>query len=51
VDRIKECQAKLEDFFTTRKDPLLEKLGNEKTIDNVEADIKSGLTEFKGSWK
>ena len=25
VDRIKECQAKLEDYFTTRKEPLLEK--------------------------
>ena len=51
VDRIRECQAKMEDFFTTRKEPLLEKIGNEKTIENVEGDIKSSLEDFKGSWK
>jgi F-type H+-transporting ATPase subunit alpha len=51
VDRIRECQAKLEEYFTTRKDPLLTKLGNEKNLDNVEADIKSSLADFKSSWK
>jgi F-type H+-transporting ATPase subunit alpha len=51
VDRIRECQAKLEEYLTTRKEPLLEKLGNEKSIDNVEADIKASLEDFKASWK
>ncbi len=51
VDRIKECQAKLEEYFTNRKSAVLDKLANEKTLDNVEADIKSALEDFKSSWK
>jgi F-type H+-transporting ATPase subunit alpha len=51
VDRVKEFQARLEDYFSTRKEPLLEKIGNEKTLDNTEADIKAALDEFKASWK
>ncbi|HEX2750331.1 MAG TPA: F0F1 ATP synthase subunit alpha [Verrucomicrobiales bacterium] len=51
VDRIRECQAKLEEYLSTRKEPLLEKLGNEKTIENVEAEIKSSLDDFKSNWK
>ncbi|MBL9142267.1 MAG: F0F1 ATP synthase subunit alpha [Verrucomicrobiaceae bacterium] len=51
VDRIKECQAKLEEYLTNRKAPLLEQLGNEKAIDKCEGDIKSALDDFKSSWK
>ena len=51
VERIKECQAKLEDYMTTRKAAMLEKLANEKTLDNVEADLKTALEDFKASWK
>jgi F-type H+-transporting ATPase subunit alpha len=51
VERVRECQAKLEDYLNTRKEPLLEKLGNEKVLDNVEADIKSALDDFKTNWK
>jgi F-type H+-transporting ATPase subunit alpha len=51
VDRVKDFQAKLEDYLNTRKEALLEKLGNEKALDNVEADIKSAIEDFKGSWK
>jgi len=51
VDRIRECQAKLEEFLTTRKEPLLEKLGNEKVLDNVEPEIKTAISDFKASWK
>ncbi len=51
VDRIRECQAKLEDYLTTRKEAMLEKLANEKTLDNVEGDIKTALEDFKSSWK
>jgi len=51
VDRVKEFQAKLEEYLSTRKEPLLEKLGNEKSLDNTEADIKAALDDFKASWK
>ncbi len=51
VDRVKEFQAKLEEYLTTRKSELMDQLANEKTLDNVEADIKSALDDFKASWK
>jgi F-type H+-transporting ATPase subunit alpha len=51
VDRIKECQGKLEDYLTTRKAAMLDKLANEKTLDNVEDDMKAALADFKASWK
>ncbi|MCA1962754.1 MAG: F0F1 ATP synthase subunit alpha [Prosthecobacter sp.] len=51
VDRVKEFQTKLETYLEERKSALLEKLGNEKTLDNVEADIKTALDDFKSSWK
>ncbi|MGI8601557.1 MAG: F0F1 ATP synthase subunit alpha [Verrucomicrobiales bacterium] len=51
VDRIREAQAKMEDYLETRKEALMERLANEKTLDNVEADLKSALADFKGSWK
>ncbi len=51
VDRVKEFQGKLEDYLKTRKEALLEKLGNDKTLDGVEPDIKTAIEDFKGSWK
>jgi F-type H+/Na+-transporting ATPase subunit alpha len=52
VDRIKECQAKLEDYLTTRKESVLEKVRNEKAIsDTIEAELKAALEDFKASWK
>ena len=51
VDRVKEFQAKLEDYLTTRKSELMDQLANEKTLDNVEAGLKSALDDFKTSWK
>ncbi|MBL9116545.1 MAG: F0F1 ATP synthase subunit alpha [Verrucomicrobiaceae bacterium] len=51
VDRIKECQTKLEDYLGTRKAALLEQLGNEKAIDKCEDEIKAALEDFKSSWK
>ena len=51
VDRIRECQTKLEEYLSTRKEALMEKLGNEKALDNVEADLKQALEDFKASWK
>ncbi len=51
VDRIKECQDKLEEYLANRKGALLEQLANEKAIDKIEEDIKSALADFKSSWK
>ncbi|WP_395746925.1 F0F1 ATP synthase subunit alpha [Prosthecobacter sp.] len=51
VDRVKEFQAKLEEYLTTRKSELMDQLANEKTLDNVEAGLKSALDDFKASWK
>jgi F-type H+-transporting ATPase subunit alpha len=51
VDRIKECQGKLEEYFTTRKEPLLDKIANEKALDNVVDELKQAITDFKTSWK
>ncbi|MEI6534215.1 MAG: F0F1 ATP synthase subunit alpha, partial [Verrucomicrobiaceae bacterium] len=51
VDRVREFQGKLEEFLSTRKEALMDKLGNEKALDNVEADLKTALDDFKTSWK
>ncbi len=51
VDRIKEAQAKLEEYLTTRKEPLLERIANEKALDGVESDLKTALDDFKATWK
>jgi F-type H+-transporting ATPase subunit alpha len=51
VDRVKEFQAKLEDYLTTRKAELMQQLANEKTLDKVEDGLKSVLDDFKASWK
>ena len=51
VDRIREAQTALESYLETRKEALLEKIGNEKSLDNTEADLKSALDDFKASWK
>ena len=51
VDRIKDCQLKMEEYFTNRKEALLDKIGNEKSLDNTVEDLKSALGDFKASWK
>lgn len=51
VDRVKEFQSKLETYLTERKSSLIDQLGNEKALDNVEGDIKTALEDFKSAWK
>ncbi len=52
VDKIKDFQAKLTDFLTTRKTALMEKIRNEKAIgDAVAAELKAALGEFKASYR
>ena len=52
VDRIKECQAALEEFMTTRKADFLQQIADEKALtDGVVSGLKTALEDFKGSWK
>ena len=54
VDRVRECQARMGEFFTTRKADLLQKIADEKPDlkkDKATVDaIKSALEEFKSTW-
>ena len=50
--KIKDFQAKLTDFLTTRKADLLTKIRNEKAVsDAVAADLKAAVTEFKQTYR
>jgi F-type H+/Na+-transporting ATPase subunit alpha len=52
VDRIKDYQAKLTDFLTTRKAGLLQKIAHEKALsDALTAELKAAADEFKQTWK
>src|SRR5258706_2973962 len=52
VDRIKEFQAKLTDFLSTRKAELLTKLSKEKTLSAAfTAEIKATTDQFKETWR
>ena len=52
VERVKEFQNKLTEYFTTRKGELLAKLGEEKALsDALRAELKVVADEFKQTWK
>ena len=52
VERIKEFQASLTEFLTTRKADLLKRIGVEKTIgDALKAELKAAADQFKQGWK
>jgi F-type H+-transporting ATPase subunit alpha len=52
VDKIKDFQAKLVDFISTRRADLLTKIRNEKAIsDVIGAELKAAVTEFKQSYR
>jgi F-type H+/Na+-transporting ATPase subunit alpha len=51
VDRVRECQAKMEEFLTTRKEALLQAIYDKKSLDGTEADLKQAIEDFKSSWK
>jgi F-type H+-transporting ATPase subunit alpha len=51
VDKIKDFQAKLMDFLTTRRADLLKKIRAEKAIsDALAAELKAAVTEFKPTY-
>ena len=51
VDKVKDFQQKLSEYFHTRKPELLKKILKEKAIsDPIAADLKAAVTEFKQSY-
>jgi F-type H+-transporting ATPase subunit alpha len=51
VEKVKDFQAKLTDYFTTRRAELLTKIRNEKAIsDALAAELKAAVTEFKPTY-
>jgi F-type H+-transporting ATPase subunit alpha len=52
VERVKEFQNKLTEYFTTRKSELIAKIGKEKALsDALKAELKVAADEFKQTWK
>lgn len=52
VDRIKEYQACLTEFLTTRKAEVLRRIAQEKALSAaLTTDLKSGADQFKETWR
>ena len=52
VDKIKDFQLKLQDYFSSRKDAVLAKIRDKGAIDDdITADLKAALSEFKNSYR
>ncbi|MFM8357789.1 MAG: F0F1 ATP synthase subunit alpha, partial [Verrucomicrobiota bacterium] len=52
VEKVKDFQAKLTDFLSTRKAALLDKVRVEKAIgDALAGELKAAITEFKASYR
>lgn len=52
VERVQEAQAGLEEFLTTRKQDLLQKIADQKALsDDIISGLKTALEDFKTSWK
>ncbi|MEQ1860771.1 MAG: F0F1 ATP synthase subunit alpha [Chthoniobacteraceae bacterium] len=52
VDKVKDFQLKLQDYFMTRKSDLLAKIWEKKAIDDaLAAELKSAVEDFEQSYK
>ena len=52
VEKIKDFQAKLTEFLSTRKAALLGKIRTEKAVsDAIATELKAAVTEFKQSYR
>lgn len=52
VEKIKDFQAKLAEYLTSRKAPLLAKIAKEKALsDALTEELKATVTEFKQTYK
>jgi F-type H+-transporting ATPase subunit alpha len=52
VEKIKDFQAKLTEYLTTRKTALMDKIRAEKALsDALTAELKAAVTEFKQTYR
>ena len=52
VDKVKDCQAKMVDFLTNRKNDLMVRIAKEKALsDPLINDLKNAISEFKQTYK
>ena len=52
VERVKEFQTKLQEYFTTRKTSLLASIADKQKIDEaIEAELTSAMNDFKTTWR
>jgi F-type H+-transporting ATPase subunit alpha len=52
VDKVKDFQAKLTDYLTSRKAELVSKIGREKALgDALVGELKAAITEFKQTYR
>ena len=52
VDKIKDFQAKLSDYLTSRKQQLMTKIAKEKALsDALTGELKAAVTEFKQTYR
>lgn len=52
VNKIKDCQAKMEEYLTTRKDGLLGKIRDEKALtEEIVEELTQAIEDFKSSYK
>ncbi len=52
VDKVKDCQGKLVEYYQTRKEDLLATIRDKRAIDKeLEEKLHSALKDFKGSYR
>jgi F-type H+-transporting ATPase subunit alpha len=52
VAKVKDCQAKMQEYLTTRKDALMLKISEEKALsDEILAELKQALADFKSNYQ
>jgi F-type H+-transporting ATPase subunit alpha len=52
VKSIKDCQAKMQEFLTSRKESILAKIRDEKALsDEIVAELKQAVADFKSTYK
>ncbi len=52
VKSIKDCQAKMEEFLTSRKEAILAKIRDEKALsDGIVSELKQAIEDFKSGYK
>jgi F0F1-type ATP synthase alpha subunit len=52
VDKVKDCQIKLVEYFQTRKEDILKSIVEKLAIDKeLEEKLHSAIKDFKGLYK